>query len=173
MNAVTESEGSPAAVLIRALDPLDGLDLMGRRRGWPAAAVDDERTRHGLCRGPGNLTRALGITLGRNRADLASGPLTIEDHGIRPPGIGRSPRIGIRVGTDRMWRYAWTGHAAVSGQGGQVGGQRSEVKVKGQRSKVKVKGVSAPNRLRRLREAHDRDLERLAFASAQDLHRCR
>ena len=115
VNAVTEPEGSPAAVLIRALDPLEGLDLMGRRRGWTASAAEDAHARAGLCRGPGNLTLALGITLSRNRANLASGPLTIEDHGIRPPGITRSRRIGIRVGRDRMWRYTWTGHPAVSG----------------------------------------------------------
>ena len=114
VNAVTEAEGSPAAVLIRALDPLEGVDLMCRRRGAPARAADDDR-RTGLCRGPGNLTVALGITLSRNRADLTAGPLRIEDHGIAPSRVDWSPRIGIRVGTDRHWRCAWSGHDAVSG----------------------------------------------------------
>lgn len=130
VNAVTEPEGSPAAVLIRALDPLEGLDLMCRRRGWPASIADDPIARLGLCRGPGNLTAALGITRARNRADLGRGPLTIEDHGISPPGLSRSPRIGIRVGTEVHWRYAWAGHGAVSGQGkGQKAKVRSKSKV--------------------------------------------
>src|SRR5580765_3342626 len=67
VNAVTEAEGSPAAVLIRALEPIDGLALMSRRRGGT----------RGLCRGPGNLTVAMGIDLRQNRADLTDGPLRI------------------------------------------------------------------------------------------------
>src|SRR6187401_57978 len=68
VNAVTEAEGRPAAVLIRALEPLDGLELMQQRRrvasaGAPVRAIAP----HDLCRGPGNLTRALGITLAQNR----------------------------------------------------------------------------------------------------------
>jgi DNA-3-methyladenine glycosylase len=109
VNAVTEAEGSPAAVLIRALDPTEGIDLMCRRRGLPAGS-----SQAGLCRGPGNLTVALAITQARNRADLTSGTLRIEDRGIRPPNVSWSPRIGIRVGTDKLWRCAWDGHAAVS-----------------------------------------------------------
>jgi DNA-3-methyladenine glycosylase len=108
VNAVTEPEGAPAAVLIRALEPLEGLSLMRRRRG---RAVPDE----GLCRGPGNLTVALGIGLRHNRSDLTSGPLLVEDHGITPTGLIWSPRIGIRVGADRPWRCHWDGHASVSG----------------------------------------------------------
>src|SRR5262249_25426524 len=60
VNVVTEAEGSPAAVLIRALIPVAGIPVMRRRR---ARAVAD----HDLCRGPGNLTMAMGITLGENR----------------------------------------------------------------------------------------------------------
>jgi DNA-3-methyladenine glycosylase len=127
VNAVTEPEGSPAAVLIRALDPLEGLDLMCRRRGWPASRANDPIARLGLCRGPGNLTAALGITQARNRADLGRGPLTIEDRGITPPGLTRSPRIGIRVGTEVHWRCAWDGHGAVSGK---VKSQKAEVESK-------------------------------------------
>src|SRR6187401_559962 len=67
VNAVTESEGFPAAVLIRALDPIEGVDLMARRRGLPTRAIDDPDRRHHICRGPGNLTVAMGITLARNR----------------------------------------------------------------------------------------------------------
>jgi len=112
VNAVTERKGDPAAVLIRALDPIEGLDLMCRRRGWPSSAVDDPRQRGQLCRGPGNLTVALGIGPAQNRVALDRAPLSIEDHGIRPPGISRSRRIGIRVGTERLWRFTWGGQRA-------------------------------------------------------------
>ncbi|HUF48158.1 MAG TPA: DNA-3-methyladenine glycosylase, partial [Vicinamibacterales bacterium] len=104
VNAVTEPEGAPAAVLIRALEPVEGIDLMRRRR-LRARHRPGRRARGGrgrplvtadLCRGPGNLTVALGITLAHNLADLTSGPLRIEDRGIRPPGLTWTPRIGIR-----------------------------------------------------------------------------
>jgi len=121
VNAVTEAEGSPAAVLIRALEPLEGVDVMRRRRrrargsaGRPLAIAD-------LCRGPGNLTIALGITLAENRASLADGPLAIEDHGIEPAPVGWSPRVGIRVGTDRLWRCYWEGSRCVSVRGSRFG----------------------------------------------------
>ena len=100
MNAVTEREGFPAAVLIRALVPHEGVDLMRRRR--PGAP--DVR----LCGGPGNLTRALGIDLRHNLIDLASGSVRLEDHGHEVSEVVYSPRIGIRVGTDRLWRATTT-----------------------------------------------------------------
>jgi DNA-3-methyladenine glycosylase len=109
VNAVTEPAGSPAAVLIRALEPIEGIALMRRRRAAVAAPESS------LCRGPGNLTRALGITLAQNRVDLASGPLRIEDGGRRPPALDWSRRIGIRVGTTKRWRCTWRGHACLSG----------------------------------------------------------
>jgi DNA-3-methyladenine glycosylase len=114
VNAVTEAEGSPAAILIRALDPLEGVDLMCRRRGWPRSACLDPARRAGLCRGPGNLTVAMGITLRDNRRDLTRGALTIEDRAIAPPALSWSRRIGIRVGTEPRWRCSWRGHPAVS-----------------------------------------------------------
>lgn len=115
LNAVTEEEGHPAAVLIRALEPLEGLALMRRRRArapWRKGkgAVPD----HELCRGPGNLCRAMGITLADNLRPLTRGPLTIHDRGIRHQEIVWDPRIGIRVGTDKMWRATVRGHASVS-----------------------------------------------------------
>ena len=96
VNAVTEAKGSPAAVLIRALVPLEGLDLMRRRR----PGVRDER----LCSGPGNLTKALGIDLRHNKGDLATGSVRLEDHGFLVGEVTYTPRIGIRVGTDKLWR---------------------------------------------------------------------
>jgi DNA-3-methyladenine glycosylase len=112
VNAVTEPEGSPAAVLIRALAPLEGIDLMKRRRARAGRRVDDE----GLCRGPGNLTQALGITLRDNGSDLSTGPLRIEDRGLSRGDISWSQRIGIRVGLERLWRCAIAGHRSVSGK---------------------------------------------------------
>ncbi len=116
VNAVTEGDGFPAAVLIRALDPLEGVELMARRRGLPASAIEDERSRAGLLRGPGNLTVGLGIKLLHNRTDLTTGVVTVEDHGLAPQSLAWSERIGIRVGTDRQWRCSWSEHPAVSGR---------------------------------------------------------
>jgi DNA-3-methyladenine glycosylase len=111
VNAVTEAEGSPAAVLIRALAPLEGIELMKRRRARAGSRVEEV----GLCRGPGNLTQALGITLKHNRSDLSAGPLWIEDRGLSTGPISWTPRIGIRVGVERPWRCALAGHVSVSG----------------------------------------------------------
>jgi DNA-3-methyladenine glycosylase len=123
MNAVTEAEGSPAAVLIRALAPLEGLDLMARRRFRNGAPV----ARHDLCRGPGNLTQALGITLRDNRRDLSADPLWIEDRGLHAGPVSWGPRIGIRRGVDRPWRCAIDGHPAVSGRKVKVRSVKCEV----------------------------------------------
>ena len=117
MNAVTEEEGHPAAVLIRALEPLEGLPLMRRRRSrapWRKGKppVDD----HELCRGPGNLCRAMGITLEDNTRSLVRGPLTVHDRGVVRGPIEWSQRIGIRVGTEHHWRAAVEGHRSVSGR---------------------------------------------------------
>jgi DNA-3-methyladenine glycosylase len=115
VNAVTEPDGWPAAVLIRALEPLDGEALMRRRR-----ARDTGRPARGfaaaeLCRGPGNLTRALGISLAQNLSDLTSGPLRIEDRGLPRREIAWTPRIGISVGMESPWRCIAVGSDAVSG----------------------------------------------------------
>ena len=116
VNAVTEEEGHPSAVLIRALEPIEGLGLMRRRRSrapWRKgkSAVAD----HELCRGPGNLTRAMGITLEDNLRSLSRGPLTIHDRGIKAGEIEWSKRIGIRVGTEHLWRVSMVSHRSVSG----------------------------------------------------------
>jgi DNA-3-methyladenine glycosylase len=121
VNAVTEPAGSPAAVLIRALEPLEGLDLMRRRRSFPRTAGSSDPADRDLCRGPGNLTKALGIDLSRNCADLTAAPeraggwLVIEDRGIQPGAVDWTPRIGIRVGTNHRWRCIWREHPCVSG----------------------------------------------------------
>lgn len=114
VNAVTEPAGRPAAVLIRALEPLDGIALMRARRASRVRAWDGRDA--DLCRGPGNLTRALGITGNRNVAPLA-GALRIERRDAREPmPVAWSARIGIRVGLDRAWRAYVPGHPSVSGR---------------------------------------------------------
>ena len=117
-NVVTETEGAPAAVLLRALEPLDGFPLMRRRRGR-MGANPDVIPPHDLCRGPGNLSRALGIDLSANWLDLEGNRLFIEDHGHESGEIAWSPRIGIRVGTEREWRCFVVGSRAVSGKRGE------------------------------------------------------
>jgi DNA-3-methyladenine glycosylase len=117
VNAVTEPEGSPAAILIRALDPIEGIELMtsrrlARRPGRHAPAIT--LPRHDLARGPGNVTVAMGIDLRQNEGDLTTGPLTIEDRGLHAPRIAWSRRIGISVGVSRRWRCTWRQHPAVS-----------------------------------------------------------
>jgi DNA-3-methyladenine glycosylase len=107
MNVVTESAGSPAAVLVRALEPLDGAPLMRTRRGSGIADED-------LCRGPGNLTRAMAITLAHNRSDLCGTQLYIVDRGLTRRVVRWSPRVGISVGTDRPWRCYAADSQAVS-----------------------------------------------------------
>jgi DNA-3-methyladenine glycosylase len=118
MNVVTEPAGSPAAVLIRALDPLEGVDVMRRRRGRAMKGRRSVTTasmpNHALCQGPGNLAMAMGITRAENHVDLLGHRLRIEDRGVTIPAIDWSPRIGIRVGTDRPWRAFVAGHPAVS-----------------------------------------------------------
>jgi DNA-3-methyladenine glycosylase len=115
VNAVTEREGSPAAVLIRALEPLEGEALMRRRRtrgGHRRRAPDLPLNE--LCRGPGNLTRALGISLKHNRLDLTHSALRIEDRGLPARAVFWGPRVGISVGVEYQWRCAATGSPAVS-----------------------------------------------------------
>lgn len=117
MNAVTEDEGCPAAVLIRALEPVEGLPLMRRRRSRaPWRKGKPPVSDHELCRGPGNLCRAMGITLADNERSLTRGPLTIHDRGIAQGEIVWDPRIGIRVGTEHEWRATVKGHKSVSGR---------------------------------------------------------
>ena len=109
VNAVTEPEGSPAAVLIRALEPLEGQAMMRRRRQAAASLSASS-----LCRGPGNLSRALGISLKHNRSDLTHSTLRIEDRGLVRPDVVWGPRVGICVGVEPAWRCYAAGSEAVS-----------------------------------------------------------
>ena len=118
VNAVTEPEGFPAAVLIRALEPRDGIALMRRRRSRGMSGRASPLHDTDLCCGPGNLTRACGINLSQNRLDLSGGQLFIEDSDETISRVVWSPRIGIRVGIGRRWRcFAWK-NPSVSGDSG-------------------------------------------------------
>jgi DNA-3-methyladenine glycosylase len=123
VNAVTESKDRPAAVLIRALDPREGIPLMRRRRARGTGRRPAELDEAGLCRGPGNLTRALGISLTQNGLDLCRSRLYVDDAVERSPlELAWGPRIGISVGTESPWRCYALGHRCVSG-----GSRTSEV----------------------------------------------
>ena len=99
LNVVTRPPGEPAAVLIRALEPLDGIDIMMRRRGVRQARA--------LCSGPGKLSQALGVTGTFNGHPLDRGRLVIEGPPQRPGGeIVAGPRIGIRKAADWPLRFA-------------------------------------------------------------------
>ena len=109
LNAIAGPAGTPGCVLIRALEPLQGRVAMARRRGVPA---DTRR----LTSGPGNLTRALGVTLRDNGADLTRGPLIIEP-GPAPErsSIAAGPRIGITRSIELPLRFWIAGNRFVSG----------------------------------------------------------
>lgn len=87
-NIVTHGEGTPHAILIRAIQPTHGLETMARRR-------KKKRSDPALCKGPGNLTKALGIETSHTGTSLAEGPIWLEDHGITFDSILTTPRIGI------------------------------------------------------------------------------
>jgi DNA-3-methyladenine glycosylase len=118
VNAVTEAKGAPAAVLIRALAPLDGISLMARRRRLrPGARGGGDALREAdLCRGPGNLTKALGISLKENLLDLTNSRLWIEDRNLAPGRVSWGTRVGITKGAERPWRCWAAGHECVSGR---------------------------------------------------------
>jgi DNA-3-methyladenine glycosylase len=106
LNVVTEPEGATGAVLLRALEPVEGLATMRRRRG-----VEADRL---LCSGPGRLCRALGITLADHGLDLVASSEVWLEAGERPAGVSAGTRIGINRGTERAWRFFVTGSRFVS-----------------------------------------------------------
>lgn len=109
LNLVAEPVGEPGCVLIRALEPVAGVEIMQRRR--PSA-----HTLRDLTSGPGRLTLALGITRAQNGADVTRGPLTVRT-GRRddPFEIEATPRIGIRHCADWPLRFVIKGNPFVSG----------------------------------------------------------
>jgi DNA-3-methyladenine glycosylase len=121
-NVVCEGVGS--AVLIRALRPLEGRELMARRRGRQSS----------LCNGPGRLTQALGIDLAKDGHDLTGGDLTIS-RGDPPGEIVATTRIGITRGTDLPWRYLLYGDENVSMRPTTIEGRGLPTSWKDSRSK--------------------------------------
>jgi DNA-3-methyladenine glycosylase len=99
LNAVAEEEGVGAAVLIRALEPVDGVEVMRARRG---VRSDEE-----LCSGPGKLTQALGIGLSLNGSSLVDGPIEVlaRESGAREPRIVVGERVGITKAVELPWRF--------------------------------------------------------------------
>jgi DNA-3-methyladenine glycosylase len=109
LNIVAEQEGSPGCVLIRALEPLEGIDIMRARR--PGI-----RTDRALTSGPGRLTKALAITRAHNGADVTRGDLTIRrPQRPRKFEIDVTPRIGITKCADWPLRFIIHGNLYVSG----------------------------------------------------------
>jgi DNA-3-methyladenine glycosylase len=106
LNFVAEPEGEAAAVLIRALEPTAGLEVMRERRG--------KRPDGELCSGPGKLTEALGIGLDLNGADLGRDPFLILGPDGPPPAVVTGPRIGITKAVERPWRFSAAGSRFVS-----------------------------------------------------------
>ena len=102
LNFSCQPEGEPGGVLIRALQPVAGLDTMARLRGL-ASPVKPKL----LCSGPGRLCEALGITLAENGLDVtrAKSPLRVLDDGFRPTSITATPRIGISKAKDLPLRF--------------------------------------------------------------------
>ena len=108
LNAVCEPEGTAAAVLIRALEPTDGLEEMRLRRG----GLDDAQ----LCSGPGKLTEAIGVGLELNGASLLEPPFELTPRAGEWDSIEilTGPRIGITKATELPWRYCAAGSVHVS-----------------------------------------------------------
>jgi DNA-3-methyladenine glycosylase len=108
LNFVTEPEGTASAVLIRALEPTEGIDVMRERRRQERIET--------LCSGPGKLAEALGIDLSLNGADLFQPPFEVSE----PAGewatidVVTGPRIGITKAAELPWRYSVSGNRYVS-----------------------------------------------------------
>jgi DNA-3-methyladenine glycosylase len=105
INFVCEQEGSASAVLIRALQPTEGLAVMRRRRG-----LHDDRA---LCSGPGKLCQALGITIRPNELPLDRPPFELRAR-REAPDIARGVRIGITKAAEKLWRYGLRGSPFLS-----------------------------------------------------------
>jgi DNA-3-methyladenine glycosylase len=107
-NVVTGTDGIGSAVLMRAAEPLEGLEVMAANRG-----IDDVRL---LCSGPARLAQAFGIARADNGTDLVRDPSLILLSGtvLEPRTIATSTRVGVNVGGGRPWRFFERGSAFVS-----------------------------------------------------------
>ena len=108
LNVASEARGVGGGVLLRALEPLEGIGLMQRSRAAPGL-ID-------LARGPGRLAEAMQIDLSQDGLDLcAAGPLWLAETTQHTGAIGRSMRIGLTRNVDRQWRFYERGSQYVSG----------------------------------------------------------
>jgi DNA-3-methyladenine glycosylase len=101
LNVVTEPVGYPAAVLIRAMEPLENADVMRRLRRSPEKDTN-------IASGPGKLCMAMSIDKALNGADLLNGAIWLEDRKLPAIRIGVSPRVGIDYAgeyKDKPWRF--------------------------------------------------------------------
>jgi DNA-3-methyladenine glycosylase len=107
LNAVCEPEGVGAAVLIRALEPLEGIEAMRARRAPGGVGIGTPMRDEDLCSGPGKLTQALGIELTENGGDLHVGPVRIlpREAAWLEPDIVAGTRIGITKAVELPWRF--------------------------------------------------------------------
>jgi DNA-3-methyladenine glycosylase len=106
LNVTTEQPGIPGAVLIRAIEPSEGVWRMVRNRGL-------ESPEH-VSDGPGKLTRALGVDKSFNGEDLVLSKKIFIEKSTRPSAVGNSARVGITRGTSLRWRYFAVGNRFVS-----------------------------------------------------------
>ena len=110
LNVVTEAVGFPAAVLIRAVEPLENVDLMRRLRNNPERDID-------IASGPGKLCRAMSIDKKLNGEDLLGTTMWIEDRKLDPGPILTSPRVGVDYAgeyKDKPWRFFVDGAVLVA-----------------------------------------------------------
>jgi DNA-3-methyladenine glycosylase len=107
LNFVTEPDGIAGAVLIRALEPLAGIQEMRNRRKRP---LDPER----LCDGPGKLCRSMGIEMRHNKQPIQGPEIWVVDDGFKPGQVRVSPRVGIRKAKKEPWRFYVGGNPCVS-----------------------------------------------------------
>ncbi|MGB6944923.1 MAG: DNA-3-methyladenine glycosylase [Bryobacteraceae bacterium] len=108
LNVTSEARGVGGGVLLRALEPIEGIELMQRSRA--ATRLID------LARGPGRLAEAMQIDLGQNGLDMcAAGPLWLAAAVQNTGAIGESARIGLTRNVDRRWRFYERGSPYVSG----------------------------------------------------------
>jgi DNA-3-methyladenine glycosylase len=110
LNVVTDPVGHPSAVLIRAVEPLESIDVMRRFR-------DDPQKDTNIASGPGKLCMAMSIDKALNRADLLGKTLWLEDRGLFSGAIQVSPRVGVDYAgeyKDKPWRFFEDGNPHVS-----------------------------------------------------------
>jgi DNA-3-methyladenine glycosylase len=106
LNIVTEKRGFPAAVLLRGMEPMYGIDAMMENR--KVTKLTD------IASGPGKLAKALGITTAHKGEDLVGDRIYLVDDSLKVGEIWQSPRIGLTDGRDKLWRFYYPNNPHVS-----------------------------------------------------------